>query len=78
MKHAPFVKCVDVVHPENGEVVELEVHLDPTTGALFAVESSFLDQVDNTITCPYQISGGIMELLCEDPPDDYREEDDHV
>lgn len=48
-----FVRVVVVQDPDTLEGIELEVHKDPESGALLAVDSSFLDQVEDTIPSPF-------------------------
>jgi len=50
---AKFVKIINVIDPDTGGYVELEVWKDPTSGGLFALDSSFLDQVEDSIVSPF-------------------------
>jgi len=48
-----FVKAISVTDPDTGSNIELEIHKDPESGALLAIESSFLEQVREDIPSPY-------------------------
>ncbi len=47
------VTIINVTDPLTGEEIELRVFKDPESLALFAVESSYLDNVETIIVCPY-------------------------
>jgi len=42
---AVFIKAVDVVDPDSGEIVEVEIWKDPEANALFGIDATYLDQV---------------------------------
>ncbi len=44
-----YVTSITVQDPDTGEDVELEVHKDPESGGIFAIDASFLDQVTDTL-----------------------------
>lgn len=56
-----YVTEIVVNDPDTGNAVELEVHKDPTSGALFAIDSSFLDQMTTVIASPFN-PGIMLEL----------------
>jgi hypothetical protein len=53
---AKFITCIKVTDPDFGGEVEMEVWKDPTSGGLFAIDSSFLDQVEETFQSPFNPS----------------------
>jgi hypothetical protein len=53
---AKFVQVINVFDPDTGGKVELEVWKDPTSGGIFALDSSFLDQVEDSIVSPFNPS----------------------
>ena len=53
---ATFVKEITVIDPDSGGEVELEVWKDPSTGGIFALDASFLDQVKDIIRSPFDPS----------------------
>jgi hypothetical protein len=66
---ATFVDTIEVVDPgADGELVELEVWRDPSAGALMAIESSFLDQVQDAVASPYN-----PEVFLQLPPERLQE-----
>ncbi len=50
---ARFITQLVVRDPDTDMPTELEIWQDPTSGALFGIDASFLDQVDDTIRSPY-------------------------
>ncbi len=50
---ARFLTQVTVRDPVEGTLTELEIWHDPTSGALFGLDASFLDQVDDAVRSPY-------------------------
>ncbi|MDD5056513.1 MAG: hypothetical protein PHQ60_01970 [Sideroxydans sp.] len=48
--HAGLITVKD---PETGCDVELEVLKDPVSGAMMAIDASFLDQVSGSFNSPY-------------------------
>ena len=59
-----FVTQIAVRDPAQGTVTELEIWQDPTSGALFGIDASFLDQVNDSLPSPY--NGSVRLLLHED------------
>ena len=49
-----FVKFIEVTDPDTGTEVELEVYKDPESWAMFAIDSTFLEQVRQIDTFPVQ------------------------
>ena len=52
------IKCIYisetvVIDPDSGEDVTLEIWKDPSSGSIFAVDASFVDQVSSTMPSPY-------------------------
>jgi hypothetical protein len=52
------IKCIYisetvVIDPDSGEDVTLEIWKDPSSGSIFAVDASFVDQVRSTMPSPY-------------------------
>lgn len=52
-KAAISAGTITVVDPETKGEVELEVLKDPVTGAMFAVDISYLEQVSESINSPF-------------------------
>ena len=48
-----FIKVIHVADPDTGGDVELEVWKDTESGGIFAVDSSFLDQVEYMVNSPF-------------------------
>ena len=59
---AKYVKFIEVTDPDTGAEVELEVYKDPESGAMFAIDSTFLEQVHQIIPSPFNPGN---DLLCE-------------
>ena len=59
---AQYVKFIEVTDPDTGAEVELEVYKDPESGAMFAIDSTFLEQVRQIIPSPFNPGN---DLLCE-------------
>ena len=54
MTNANFIETITVIDPDTNAPVELEVYKDEQSGGLFAIDSSYLDQVvDNEIPSPF-------------------------
>lgn len=49
-KHAGSITVID---PDTGLEVELEIMKDPASGAMLAIDVSFLEQVDFVFNSPY-------------------------
>ncbi len=56
MTHANFVEIITVTDPETQGDVELEVYKDSASGAMFAIDSSYLEQVSDEIPSPFNKS----------------------
>jgi hypothetical protein len=63
-----FVKCIKVNDPETNELTELEIHYDPEAKAMFAVESSFLEQF-GVCNSPYNTQ---YKMMPTEPPENYK------
>ena len=61
MADTKFVACFVVNDPDTGEEVELEIHKDLESGALFAAESDWLDK-NGVCNSPYNP----IEILTEE------------
>ena len=48
-----FITSLTVIDPDSGRAVEVEVHKDPASGGIFALDASFVEQVADTITSPF-------------------------
>ena len=59
---AKYVKFIEVTDPDTGAEVELEVYKDPESGAMFAIDSTFLEQVRQVIPSPFNPGN---DQLCE-------------
>jgi len=59
---ARYVKSIEVTDPDTGAEVELEVYKDPESGAMFAIDSTFLEHVRQIIPSPFNPG---RDLLCE-------------
>lgn len=68
MKKAMFVQEVTVTDPDTQMLVQVSIYKDPTSGALFGIDSSFVEQVmeceESTVTEPFNNS---RVMLVEDP-----------
>jgi len=51
--NASFITQIVVTDPDTGARVEMEVWKDPTSGGLFAIDASFLDDVTEEIPSPF-------------------------
>jgi hypothetical protein len=60
-----YLQSISVHDPKTGAEVELEVHRDPESGALLAIDSTFLEQVRDVITSPFNDS---TRLILTTPP----------
>ncbi len=60
-----YVCDVTVADHVGGVTETLEVHVDEATGAMFAVDATYLDQVRDCIVSPY--TG--RDVLCAEPPE---------
>jgi len=58
-----YIKTIGVTDPDTGADVELEVHKDPVSGACFAIEAGFADQVSSLIINPYAKVKSIVVTL---------------
>lgn len=56
---ATFIKTITIKDPDNGSEVELEIHKDPEAGAIFAVESDYVGEMEGNVNSPY---GGTLYL----------------
>lgn len=56
---AQYVKFIEVTDPDTGAEVELEVYKDPESGAMFAIDSTFLEQVRQIIP-----SRSTLAMIC--------------
>lgn len=63
-----FVKCIKVNDPKTNESTELEIHYDPESKAMFAVEALFIDQF-GVCNSPYNTQ---YKMMPTEPPDDYK------
>ena len=72
--HAGSIKAID---PETQAEVELEVMKDPTTNAMLAIDSTYLDQVslsfrnpfeDGVLSAPEDIPGANLPIYTVQPP----------
>lgn len=59
---AQYVKVIEVADPETGVEAELEVYKDPESGRIFAIDSTFLQQIRQIIPSPFNPG---CDLLCE-------------
>lgn len=50
-----FIKEVECTDPDTGAEITLEIHKDPVSGGLFAVEAEYLDQVTDKVISPYSV-----------------------
>lgn len=50
---ATYVRDVSVTDPDSGLVVDLEVWKDPESGGMFAIDASFVDQVNEVVVSPF-------------------------
>ena len=60
------IKCIyinetTVIDPDSGGEVTLEVWKDPSSGSIFAVDASFVDQIRSTVPSPYN-TGEVLDL----------------
>jgi len=53
MTNANYVQVIIVNDPDTNGLVEMEVYKDEASGAMFAIDSSFLDQVSDEIPSPF-------------------------
>lgn len=51
--NASFITQIVVTDPDTGAPVEMEAWKDPTSGGLFAIDASFLDDVAEEIPSPF-------------------------
>lgn len=53
MTNANYVQVIVVNDPDTNALVEMEVYKDEDSGAMFAIDSSFLEQVTDEIPSPF-------------------------
>jgi hypothetical protein len=63
---ARFVHEVTVFDPDTGGAIEVEIYKDPQSGAMFGVDSTFTDQISDTIPSPFN-AGTTLHL--SEPPE---------
>jgi hypothetical protein len=61
-----FIKEIIVQDPDTGMDIEVEIHKDPISGAIFGVDSSYLDQITTTVPSPFSKPDNILWLNMED------------
>lgn len=64
---ARYVDVAKVIDPDSNALVELEVWKDEISGGLFAVDASFIEQVDAVVTSPF----GPYKLVIDAEASDY-------
>ena len=55
-----YVGDVEIKHPETGEMVELNVWMNPDTKKLFALDNMDVDATRNFASDPYEIDVRVM------------------
>ena len=50
---AVYVQDISVIDPDSGRPVTLELWKDPESGGMFAIDESFVDQVEEVIVSPF-------------------------
>ena len=66
MEATIYVGEVVVIDPETGGEVEVELHKDPTSGAIFGIEPGFIETLKiSSIRSPYNVDV-FIELSRED------------
>ena len=54
MQKTIFVQAIKCIDPETGWEIDVELHKDPSSGAIFGIDSIFLERVsDAGIRSPY-------------------------
>ncbi len=61
---AKFITEVSVVDPDSKGEVHLEIWKDPESGGIFAIDSSYLDQVTDRVLSPF--NKGVTLILDAD------------
>jgi hypothetical protein len=54
MTNAIFIETITINDPDTNAPVELEVYKDEGSGGIFAIDSSYLEQVENEIPSPFK------------------------
>lgn len=62
-----FIQSINIVDPDTGGIVEIEVHKAPG-GGMFAIDASFLDQVEvgGDFGCCYSPFDSEVRLICQE------------
>jgi hypothetical protein len=50
---ARFITQITITDPDSHAPVELEVWKDPSSGGLFGIDASFLDQIEEHVASPF-------------------------
>ncbi len=59
---ASFITEIIITDPDSGGNVSLEVWKDSQSGGIFAIDSSYLEQVNNTIPNVFGNNGELIHL----------------